>query len=150
MLYLYDEEFIHDVFCFCFSSRRRHTRCALVTGVQTCALPIYLTSVAVSNGYAKNHLGQENPLGMVPERPVARISDDLLGFIEPLMKGDIVARHAAPAARRAERMKIAVRHGSQLRLGGVVVDEPGIMRDGHASRGDIDDDLSVGDRKGVV
>src|SRR3546814_976542 len=28
------------VCCFCFSSRRRHTRCALVTGVQTCALPI--------------------------------------------------------------------------------------------------------------
>src|SRR3546814_6678627 len=28
---------------FFFSSRRRHTRCALVTGVQTCALPIYLT-----------------------------------------------------------------------------------------------------------
>src|SRR3546814_4959105 len=33
--------------CFCvyclffFSSRRRHTRCALVTGVQTCALPIW-------------------------------------------------------------------------------------------------------------
>src|SRR3546814_8144984 len=25
---------------YCFSSRRRHTRCALVTGVQTCALPI--------------------------------------------------------------------------------------------------------------
>src|SRR3546814_20960668 len=29
---------------FCFlSSRRRHTRCALVTGVQTCALPIFIT-----------------------------------------------------------------------------------------------------------
>src|SRR3546814_20716826 len=27
---------------FFFSSRRRHTRCALVTGVQTCALPIYV------------------------------------------------------------------------------------------------------------
>src|SRR3546814_3531533 len=26
--------------CFFFSSRRRHTSCALVTGVQTCALPI--------------------------------------------------------------------------------------------------------------
>src|SRR3546814_5974928 len=26
--------------CFFFPSRRRHTRCALVTGVQTCALPI--------------------------------------------------------------------------------------------------------------
>src|SRR3546814_7262236 len=32
----------HDViYHFFFSSRRRHTRCALVTGVQTCALPIY-------------------------------------------------------------------------------------------------------------
>src|SRR3546814_4204662 len=29
-------------FVFFFSSRRRHTRCALVTGVQTCALPIFL------------------------------------------------------------------------------------------------------------
>src|SRR3546814_7440752 len=28
------------IFSFLFSSRRRHTRCALVTGVQTCALPI--------------------------------------------------------------------------------------------------------------
>src|SRR3546814_12542136 len=27
---------------FFFSIRRRHTRCALVTGVQTCALPIYV------------------------------------------------------------------------------------------------------------
>src|SRR3546814_9807492 len=33
-------------FCVLFlSSRRRHTRCALVTGVQTCALPI------LSNGW---------------------------------------------------------------------------------------------------
>src|SRR3546814_12194903 len=30
------------VYVFFFSSRRRHTRCALVTGVQTCALPICL------------------------------------------------------------------------------------------------------------
>src|SRR3546814_18246418 len=30
--------------CFFFSSRRRHTRCALVTGVQTCALPISASS----------------------------------------------------------------------------------------------------------
>src|SRR3546814_5647346 len=31
---------IYSTYCFFFSSRRRHTRCALVTGVQTCALPI--------------------------------------------------------------------------------------------------------------
>src|SRR3546814_3087841 len=29
------------VVVFFLSSRRRHTRCALVTGVQTCALPIF-------------------------------------------------------------------------------------------------------------
>src|SRR3546814_4858374 len=32
-------------FFFVFSSRRRHTRCALVTGVQTCALPISTDAV---------------------------------------------------------------------------------------------------------
>src|SRR3546814_8404126 len=32
--------FVMFLFLFFFSSRRRHTRCALVTGVQTCALPI--------------------------------------------------------------------------------------------------------------
>src|SRR3546814_7580076 len=31
---------------FFFSSRRRHTRCALVTGVQTCALPISMMSAS--------------------------------------------------------------------------------------------------------
>src|SRR3546814_8039962 len=31
---------VYFLLCFFFSSRRRHTRCALVTGVQTCALPI--------------------------------------------------------------------------------------------------------------
>src|SRR3546814_3643756 len=37
------ESFVDGAFssvCVFFSSRRRHTRCALVTGVQTCALPI--------------------------------------------------------------------------------------------------------------
>src|SRR3546814_9492806 len=33
---------------FFFSSRRRHTRCALVTGVQTCALPILALRPVVS------------------------------------------------------------------------------------------------------
>src|SRR3546814_17242451 len=32
---------IHFECIFFFTSRRRHTRCALVTGVQTCALPIF-------------------------------------------------------------------------------------------------------------
>src|SRR3546814_1496076 len=33
------------VLCFVFSGRRRHTRCALVTVVQTCALPISVQAV---------------------------------------------------------------------------------------------------------
>src|SRR3546814_6964054 len=33
------------------SSRRRHTRCALVTGVQTCALPICLSRIVADAGY---------------------------------------------------------------------------------------------------
>src|SRR3546814_5258063 len=56
-----------SIFCvlcvlFFFSSRRRHTRCALVTGVQTCALPI---SVAVQHrrrsGMAPGHFLHETP-----------------------------------------------------------------------------------------
>src|SRR3546814_5775412 len=39
--------------CFFFSSRRRHTRCALVTGVQTCALPI---CGSAGKGIATYHL----------------------------------------------------------------------------------------------
>src|SRR3546814_2350266 len=34
--------YLNILYFFFFSSRRRHTRCALVTGVQTCALPIAL------------------------------------------------------------------------------------------------------------
>src|SRR3546814_4727188 len=40
---------------FFFSSRRRHTRCALVTGVQTCALPIL------------GHAERGSPQGLWPE-----------------------------------------------------------------------------------
>src|SRR3546814_6145063 len=39
--------FVCFSFFFFFSSRRRHTRCALVTGVQTCALPILLSTYGV-------------------------------------------------------------------------------------------------------
>src|SRR3546814_10186565 len=51
------------LFCFFFSSRRRHTRCALVTGVQTCSLPI---SDCAPNGSG------EIVLGKVPQQVLAR------------------------------------------------------------------------------
>src|SRR3546814_3731733 len=41
--------------CFFFSSRRRHTRCALVTGLQTCALPILLIQKKLLKRHPKNY-----------------------------------------------------------------------------------------------
>src|SRR3546814_13516354 len=43
---------------FFFSSRRRHTRCALVTGVQTCALPISAADAAYRRRTALAFRGQ--------------------------------------------------------------------------------------------
>src|SRR3546814_1796090 len=42
---------------FFFSSRRRHTRCALVTGVQTCALPISKNNDGQPTGIAYEYQG---------------------------------------------------------------------------------------------
>src|SRR3546814_15817366 len=80
------------VWCIClfFSSRRRHTRCALVTGVQTCALPIF-SSIAIEEaaashahveacaviGIAHEKWG-ERPLLFIKARPSARLSEDAM------------------------------------------------------------------------
>src|SRR3546814_9490426 len=50
-----------------FSSRRRHTRCALVTGVQTCALPISAGGMLGPSGDRPLHAGRDRP-----QRPAAR------------------------------------------------------------------------------
>src|SRR3546814_2373974 len=58
------------VLCFFFSSRRRHTRCALVTGVQTCALPIYGVAAQVDARDAAG--GRCDPPQRVRGRPARR------------------------------------------------------------------------------
>src|SRR3546814_3793604 len=74
---------------FFFTSRRRHTRCALVTGVQTCALPIYRAEVtgmldaAFSARSTADWLGRLQ--GMVPVAPV----NDVAGALEdPFVAGE--------------------------------------------------------------
>src|SRR3546814_9675463 len=77
-----------DVSVFFFSSRRRHTRCALVTGVQTCALPIY-------NSLAENTRGaypidfipnsSEKNLGPVPKN-IIRLTADAFGVLPPIAR----------------------------------------------------------------
>src|SRR3546814_6404607 len=49
-------------FCFFFSSRRRHTRCALVTGVQTCALPTSTLAIAGFAAAPAAAEGEDAPL----------------------------------------------------------------------------------------
>src|SRR3546814_13652264 len=50
-----------DVLCFVFvSRRRRHTRCALVTGVQTCALPIWIAGGGADQEEVQNDNRQKN------------------------------------------------------------------------------------------
>src|SRR3546814_2545773 len=46
--------------CLFFSCRKLQTRCALVTGVQTCALPISCARNAVSNGPVRQNAGDQN------------------------------------------------------------------------------------------
>src|SRR3546814_20418516 len=59
------------MFCFCiffFSSRRRHTRCALVTGVQTFALPISQGSVPTAR-ISMSYFGGYDPIFRIPSLP---------------------------------------------------------------------------------
>src|SRR3546814_9797131 len=50
-------------FLLFFSSRRRHTICSLVTGVQTCALPIYVAPLDLSRGRTRELAGDEDLRG---------------------------------------------------------------------------------------
>src|SRR3546814_19041315 len=51
---------------FFFSSRRRHTKCALVTGVQTCALPI--SDQVRDDGKGMVHFLKANPSARPPRK----------------------------------------------------------------------------------
>src|SRR3546814_4506170 len=65
------------IICFFFSSRRRHTRCALVTGVQTCALPIWRI--------LQPHIHRA-------ARRVAYVADEPVAALAPA-SGQVVAAH---------------------------------------------------------
>src|SRR3546814_5241663 len=68
---------------FFFSSRRRHTRCALVTGVQTCALPIYpgQAVAAIFDLAAREHLhAHEQRLGLGAAVGLGDRDDDILAL----------------------------------------------------------------------
>src|SRR3546814_7897289 len=75
---------------FVLSSRRRHTRCALVTGVQTCARPIsvlpldyvqinQLLNASAEAGHAPAILALALMLGSDPDPRAQQIAVQLLG-----------------------------------------------------------------------
>src|SRR3546814_9040609 len=67
LLVLY-RTFLVLTICFFFSSRRRHTRCALVTGVQTCALPICGRRWPATGIAARSEACPLNQLGYDPRQ----------------------------------------------------------------------------------
>src|SRR3546814_17613162 len=65
---------------FFFSSRRRHTRCALVTGVQTCALPISIVPRATrSSGSLPMSPPQAERVSAVAAARAAMVRDLVMG-----------------------------------------------------------------------
>src|SRR3546814_15052919 len=78
---------------FFFSSRRRHTRCALVTGVQTCALPISseknIAEAAVHLFYLWNVIVRHDPVFILDE-----LLADRGGFEPPIRYSRIHAFQA--------------------------------------------------------
>src|SRR3546814_11446097 len=70
-----------------FSSRRRHTRCALVTGVQTCALPIsqemhLILRDRVRSRGAVGHVADEQDSGVAPKFLPQFGGDGAFGIVE--------------------------------------------------------------------
>src|SRR3546814_5388582 len=88
---------------FFFSSRRRHTRCALVTGVQTCALPIWVArlvpggeagdAVVLLGGQADPELEVERAGDLLGEEGAEALAADAAHYLadQPPVGGGVVA-----------------------------------------------------------
>src|SRR3546814_8462983 len=90
---------------FFFSSRRRHTRCALVTGVQTCALPIW------------GRIADPGMLLRVAERDVIEAASLLLEAFEPV-EGAMDDVPDRLAAARSEERRVGKECVVRVDLGG--------------------------------
>src|SRR3546814_3769882 len=78
---------------FFFSSRRRHTRCALVTGVQTCALPIWRTigylpqNVELLDGAVAENIARFSPGAAMEDVIAAARAADVHDLIVGMAQG---------------------------------------------------------------
>src|SRR3546814_14851355 len=95
------------MYFFFFSSRRRHTRCALVTGVQTCALPICPRR-------SKSSPPSPSPLRTTHERQNLRTPPPALDFrrgAEAALAGE--KRDAAQGDRQSAHASRGIGQGSR-------------------------------------
>src|SRR3546814_15135345 len=76
---------------FVFSSRRRHTRCAVVTGVQTCALPIFAIAGRSVGGELMGAVVNSDPDlwgAVISDVPFVDVLNTMLDAELPLPPGD--------------------------------------------------------------
>src|SRR3546814_3140591 len=94
---------------FFFSSRRRHTRCALVTGVQTCALPICIGNFGGQLDLGILHIGNRcRGLSVAGLDPSLRSSCEiqLPVSVEPeIVDTEAIIRLSLRTNRRARRRR---------------------------------------------
>src|SRR3546814_7903926 len=100
---------IVHVLSFFFSSRRRHTRCALVTGVQTCALPIS-TGIGQPPISRPSQARSTRQISTPPTDGKRRLSLPRSIFSSPLLS---LASQPAPRAAHFNRIR-SEEHTSEL------------------------------------
>src|SRR3546814_9954284 len=118
VLFFVDLEELLCVVGFFFSSRRRHTRCALVTGVQTCALPILQYPVeipGVSNvQFLRTALNAQRKARGQAEvsagefLKIARAQADALGLHMDMMKRPVNVGFSGGEKTRNEMVQMGV------------------------------------------
>src|SRR3546814_5826352 len=92
---------------FFFSSRRRHTRCALVTGVQTYALPIL-----TPNGKFLARVEGPRTGNVLLRRTQYKVADDPLRSV-PIVRGIVTAK----AANQRTVLRRALRDHGDRKIG---------------------------------
>src|SRR3546814_13733334 len=94
---------------FFFSSRRRHTRCALVTGVQTCALPISpsTSSAAIWRRRREAFRGPDRPARLHALAQQQARADRRLSETHPRSRPRLGTRRADRRARPSRAQAVA-------------------------------------------
>src|SRR3546814_20877278 len=102
---------------FFFSSRRRHTRCALVTGVQTCALPISaLCGGNQANSVRVSGAGQQ-------KRPLAAAQILSASDLESRCFGELTNQHMLRVPDFKDREAPRSQYSRQIRDNAAIIVE---------------------------